>query len=176
MNPMSKVVALALALALSLPALAVCAQEIPTKITADSLTYASKGASVVFTGNVRVKRPDIEILADKLTAYLEQAGEGGGKNPLAEKGGEIKRIEAVGGVRILQQGRTATSDRAVFDMAAQVLTLTGDPVVSEGKNYIKGETIRLFLEDNRSEVVGGKQKVEAVFFTDDEGLAGKEKK
>ena len=44
--------------------------------------------------------------------------------------------------------------------------MEGDPTLKDGPNIIKGEVIKLYLKDNRSEVLGGKDKrVEALFFT-----------
>jgi lipopolysaccharide export system protein LptA len=40
-----------------------------------------------------------------------------------------------------------------------------NPVLMEGANKIQGEVIKLYIKENRSEVLGGKGRVEAIFNT-----------
>ncbi|MFW5487393.1 MAG: LptA/OstA family protein [Desulfovibrio sp.] len=142
--------------------------QVPTKITSEKLSYSQQGEKVVFTGDVHVKRPDFELWSDTLTAHLKVEDKSG--SSLANSGNtEIEKIVATGHVRILREGRTGKCEKATYDMKNGVVQLEGNPVLSEGKNSITGNIIRLYTETNRSEVIGGKKKrVEAVFFTSDE--------
>ncbi|MDP3429066.1 MAG: LptA/OstA family protein, partial [Desulfomicrobium sp.] len=48
------------------------AQDVPVKITSDTMTYTQAGDQVVFKGKVYVIRQDIELWSDVLTVLLEK--------------------------------------------------------------------------------------------------------
>ncbi len=145
------------------------AQPKDIRISSDSLTYSQDKRSVVFTGNVHVTRQDFELWAKRLTVFLQpdQAGKQAksGSNPASA----MKKIVADGGVRLKSGGRVATADMAIYTAADETLRLTGDPFLQEGKNELRGEVVVLHLKENTSEVLGGKKRVEAVFFPDKDG-------
>ena len=59
------------------------------------------------------------------------------------------------------QGRCAT---LTYMVQSGVLLMEGDPILEDGDNTITGQVIKFYMKDNRSEVVGGKDKrVQAVF-------------
>jgi lipopolysaccharide export system protein LptA len=143
------------------------APTVPVKITSDTMRYTQKGDQVVFSGAVHVIRQDIEMWSDTLTVLLEkQQGGGNATQGLVDQQGSIKKIIAQGNVRLkADKGRTGTCGKATYDAKTELLTLEGDPVLMEGANKIQGEVIKLYIRENRSEVLGGKQRVEAIFNT-----------
>lgn len=146
---------------------AAASESIPTRITADKLTYSQERDTVIFEGQVHVLRGEMQIWADKLTGYLtpkEDAKDGSGHS-LAAEDAEIRTVVAVGNVRMLHQGREGFSGKATFVVADGVLTMEDNPVIVDGPNRVVGEVIRFYSKTNRSEVLGGKKRVEAVFFT-----------
>jgi lipopolysaccharide export system protein LptA len=151
----------------------VAAKNVPTRITADGMSYEADAQQVMFTKNVHVKRPDFEMWADKITVYLkpankkESAGEGAAAiDSLAV--GEIDRIVAAGNVRMKRDKNTSTSGKATYTMDTAVLALEDNPRLTDGENVITGEVIRYFMNENRSDVLSGpKKRVEAVFITSD---------
>lgn len=148
-------------------------ESIPTRITADRLTYSQERDTVIFEGHVHVVRGEMQIWSDKLTGYLtpkEGAAEGSGPS-LAAEDAEIRTVVAVGNVRMLHQGREGFSGKATFVVADGVLTMEDNPVIVDGPNRVVGEIIRFYSKTNRSEVLGGKKRVEAVFFTSGDGFA-----
>ncbi len=77
---------------------------------------------------------------------------------------KINKIEAENGVRFKFENQSGHSDSAVYEADKGLLTMIGDPVVQEGKNSIRGETILYYLYERKSEVVGSqKRRVEAIF-------------
>src|SRR5262249_35757885 len=72
------------------------------------------------------------------------------------------QIVAVGNVRIERGDRWATGGRAVFDQTARTLVLTESPVLHDGTNEVSGDRVIVYLDENRSEVVGGPKRVKAV--------------
>lgn len=143
------------------------AQDVPVKITSDTMTYTQKGDQVVFKGSVYVIRQDIELWSNTLTVLLEKKE--GAKNAtqsVVDEQGSIKKIVAQGNVRIkADKGRTGTCGKATYEADKDLLTMEDNPVLMEGANKIQGEVIKLYIKENRSEVLGGKGRVEAIFNT-----------
>jgi lipopolysaccharide export system protein LptA len=124
----------------------------PIDVAADRLSADSARNIVTFEGNVVARQADVTLYADRI-----QAG-------YSRESGSIDRIEAEGNVRLLQEGREARSERATFHNLEQRIVLSGGATLRQGQNTVKGETLTIFLRENRSVVTGGKEggRVEAV--------------
>lgn len=148
-------------------------RNVETRINAAKLTYTADKQQAVFEGKVHVLRPDFQLWSDRLVVYLKPApksaeAEGKPKTGVPEgmAGGDVDRIEAQGTVRMsAEPNRTGSCSKAVYTASDGVLRMEGDPRVSDGDNTVTGEVIRYFTRENRSEVQGGKKRVEAVFST-----------
>lgn len=142
---------------------------IPVKITADSMQYAQKKDEVVFSGNVHVLREDMELWSDTLTVLLEK--QAATEKTSLDQQGALKKIIATGHVRMTAaNNRSGSCGLATYDAHAETLVLEQDPILREGQNTIQGEVIKLYIKENRSEVLGGKKRVEAIFITPDRKL------
>lgn len=140
--------------------------SVPTKITSDDMAYDANKQVVVFSKNVTVNRPDFRITAQKLTVYMEK---GEKKSEFAGMGaGDIERIVAEGNVRITRESKVGTCQKLTYNMKDDTLLMEGKPVLVDGKNSIAGAVIRHHIGANKSEVLGGKNQVEAVFSSDSE--------
>lgn len=158
---------LALIILLAFSSAALAAQTVPVKITSDNMQYTQQADQVVFSGSVHVIRQDIELWSDTLTVLLEKKqGASNSTQGALDEQGAIKRIIAQGNVRIkADKGRSGTCGKATYEAAKDLLTLEDNPILMEGANKIQGEVIRLYIKENRSEVIGGKKRVEAIFST-----------
>lgn len=124
----------------------------PIEVTADRVSADSARNSVTFEGNVVARQADVTLYADRVqTDYSREAG-------------AIDRIEAQGNVRVVQEGREARSERATFHNLEQRIVLSGRATLQQGQNTLQGETLTIFLQENRSVVTGGKEggRVQAV--------------
>jgi len=124
----------------------------PIDVSADRLNADSVRNTVTFEGNVVARQADVTLYADRIQAdYSREAG-------------AIDRIEAIGNVRFVQEGREARSPRATFYNLDQRIVLSGGATLRQGENTVKGETVTIFLRENRSVVTGGKDggRVQAV--------------
>jgi lipopolysaccharide export system protein LptA len=116
----------------------------PIDVTADNITADSTRNTVTFEGNVVARQADVTLYADRIQAdYSREAG-------------AIDRIEAVGNVRFVQEEREARSPRATFHNLEQRIVLSGGATLRQGQNTVQGETVTIFLQENRSVVTGGK--------------------
>ena len=83
---------------------------------------------------------------------------------LKTENNNIERIEAYEDVTFDYGAQSGESDSAVYEAAQGLLTMYGNPVVREGDNVIQGNTIRYYMNEKRSEVLGSdKKRVEAIF-------------
>lgn len=116
---------------------------LPIEITADRLSADNAKNSVTFEGAVHAKQGDVTLDADRIFAEYSRAA------------GAIEKIVADGNVRVSQTGRSATAARAVFYNLEQRIVLSGNTVLTQGENLLKGETLTIYLKENRSVVSGG---------------------
>lgn len=139
------------------PDLADSAPQGPIDITAERLDVDEQSGTAVFSGQVIAKRGDLTVYAEKVTLY--RAGE-------TE---QLERIEATGGVRVVQQDRVGTAQRASYYQQEEKLILVGDAKIEQGQNQVSGDEIVLYIRENRSMVKSGTDgRVRAVFFPEQE--------
>jgi lipopolysaccharide export system protein LptA len=119
----------------------------PVQIDAKSLVVHDKSKTATFTGNVKVVQGDTTITCRTLVVfYGQELGIGGGGAPVTPasttgavpNAQNIRRIEARGDVTVLSKDQSATGDLGVYDLLTKTITLTGNVVVSQGKNVIRG--------------------------------------
>jgi lipopolysaccharide export system protein LptA len=137
----------------------------PVKIRAASLEVRDKDQQATFAGDVHVVQGDTELRCKTLVIYYDEepgarvakAGEGGG--PAAGK--QIRKIDAKGGVSVTQKEQNAIGDNAVFDMKANVVTLTGNVVVTRGSDVLRGQRLVVDLATGVTRMDAG--RVEGLF-------------
>jgi lipopolysaccharide export system protein LptA len=133
----------------------------PLVIKSQSLELDNQKRIVVFTGQVEAKREDMTINCEKMIVYyIDQSAEKeSGKTDV-----KIDKIVATGKVKISRpDGALATSEKAVYYQNDEKVVLTGEPVVKQGKDFVEGSRITLYLKEERSIVEGSeKEKVRAV--------------
>lgn len=125
----------------------------PIQIEADSLEVLDKDRNAVFTGNVHVLQKDTVLKTQRLRVFYE----GNGASDLAKGGGDaqaIRRFEAEGKILISQKDQTVTGDRGWFDMASQTAQITGNVVLTQGKNVARGERLSIDLKSGQYKLDG----------------------
>jgi lipopolysaccharide export system protein LptA len=123
--------------------------NLPITVKSNDLTADNKGKTAIFTGKVVAKQGDVTIFCDRMTVYYGNTQ------------GDVDKIEADGSVRIVQENRTGLSSHAVYESKLGRITLTGgNPKVMQGADTVTGEIITYYIDDDRSNVTGG--RVEAV--------------
>lgn len=128
----------------------------PVRINADQLEVRDKDKVAVFSGNVVVTQGDTTLTAKDLQVYYDGSvaapEEGAGF-----KQGQIRKLEASGGVVVRTKDQTATGETGVFEMKSSTVTLTGKPVVlTQGPNVIRGQKLVVNLVSGVSRFEGGR--------------------
>ncbi len=152
----------------------------PVSIEAEELVVEDNKQIAVFRGNVSATQGDFNMRSKELVVtYSAKKQSPQGKAPakasaaaapLGEAGADIRYIEAKGKVLVTSKGeQTATSNSALFDVAAQTVTLIGDVVVTQGKNIIKGDRLVIDITTGKSTFLMSqgdspqRQRLKAVF-------------
>lgn len=125
--------------------------SLPIEITADSLEVLQEQQLATFFGNVDAIQGDLVLSADELRVHYDQATEPAG-SAAAGGGRSIRRIEAVGNVFVTSPRETAEGEFGVYDVAANLITLEGQVVLTQDDNVIKGERLEVDLTSGRSQV------------------------
>lgn len=138
----------------------------PVNIESNTLEVRDKDKVATFSGDVRVKQGDTAMRSQKLVVFYEQTGDKGaagstGKPMQAATPGpngsqKIKRLEARGDVVVTQKDQTATGETGIFDMPTNTVTLTGNVVMTQGKNILRGDKLIVDLASGVSRVESGK--------------------
>jgi lipopolysaccharide export system protein LptA len=130
----------------------------PVTVDSDKMERFGKESLVIFSGNVVARQNNSVQYADRMEVYLD------------EKGDKILRIISTGSVRIITHDcRTGTARRAEYTDLDQRMVLTGNARVWQDDNVVSGESITIYLSQDRSLVQGGTQeRVKAVFYPKDD--------
>ncbi|MDY8108123.1 LptA/OstA family protein [Fulvimarina sp. 2208YS6-2-32] len=125
----------------------------PISIESSTLDVDDKAAIATFTGNVSVSQGPTLLKTGKLVVHYKNAGaadgsEGSGSLPGGSSA--IERLEATENVYVKSEDQVATAQRASFDMAADVVVMTGDVVLSQGENVAEGCRLTIQMGSGRA--------------------------
>jgi lipopolysaccharide export system protein LptA len=148
----------------------------PVKIESDALEVRDKQRQATFMGNVKLVQGETILQCKNLVIFYEDTSAPAtapkkGAPATAQKQGvgtgsgqQIKRAEAKGDVRVTQKDQTATGDNGVFDVKTNSVTLTGNVVVTQGTNVLRGDRMVVNLDTGVARVESDKTKrVEGLF-------------
>jgi lipopolysaccharide export system protein LptA len=133
----------------------------PVHIDAATLEVRDKDKVATFSGNVHVTQGDTDMRCKTLVVFYEQDGDDKSKNIAVANPGpggqqRIKKLEARGGVVVKQKEQTATGDLGLFDMPTNTVTLSGNVIMTQGQNILKGDKLVVDLATGVSRVESGK--------------------
>jgi lipopolysaccharide export system protein LptA len=131
----------------------------PVKIDAATLEVRDKNKLATFSGNVQVVQGDTTLRCRTLVVFYDT--DGGGSALTSAKAGpggqsRIRRLEARGDVIVTQKDQVATGENGLFDMASNTVTLSGNVVVKQGQNILRGVRLVVDMTSGTSRVESGK--------------------
>jgi lipopolysaccharide export system protein LptA len=151
----------------------------PITITSDNLVYEYKDGVIVYRGDVLAVQGDVKIRSNELRITLAKSGkdagaeEAGGATLASASSSKLDAVVASGNVRIDQGTRWAVGGKATFDQKNRTLVLTESPVLHDGPNEVAGDRVVVYLDEDRSVVEGGRRRVKAVLFPDNDDAGAK---
>ena len=159
----------------------------PIDIESDALVVHDKEKYATFRGNVKAVQGTTTLRAKELNVHYIGGGSlapGGkkdetkvadAKSGAAAKGeqAQISKIEAKGEVVITSdKDQTTSSEWALYDVTAQMVTVGGNVVLTQGQNVLKGDRLVIDLktgesrfENTGNEAAGG--RIRALFMPKD---------
>ena len=143
--------------------------NLPVNIEADKLEVQETDQTAIFSGNVVVVQGTSTLRTAKLTIYYEKNGSAQPAAPTPQgdvvTGRNIRRLDAEGAVSVTSGTQKASGTRGIFDMPSNTITLTGNVMVTQGNNILKGDKLVVDLTTQKSRVessnTGG--RVQGVF-------------
>ncbi len=124
--------------------------DLPIHIESDTMEARQEDATVEFSGNVVAAQEDLEIRADSIKIFFQNARSQPKPAP-KDTGFQIEKIVSTGHVHCVTGQRQAFADKAVYTSSDQILVMTGSKVkLMEGANEVTGEKLTLFIPQNRA--------------------------
>lgn len=125
----------------------------PIEVSSDSLEVRNADQVAIFRGAVDVRQGVVRMTANVLEVTYKGQG-GGGSAVSAAGGGAIERLRAIGDVIMHNGEESARADRADYDVAAGEILLTGNVLLLQGRNAVKGERLRIDLVSGTARMEG----------------------
>jgi lipopolysaccharide export system protein LptA len=152
----------------------------PIQIEAASLEMRDKKKEATFAGNVKVVQGDTTMTSNTLVVFYDSGPAPGAApaNPKAAKSAPIKsatpgpggsssirRLEAKGSVIVTQKDQIVTGETAVFDTKANMVTMLGGVVLTQGKNVLRGDRLMVDMTTGVSRVESDGGRVQGLFIS-----------
>jgi lipopolysaccharide export system protein LptA len=99
----------------------------PIVVTSKMLTIDNENNTAVFEHSVVAEAPELTLYADKMYIFYNQDTR------------TITRIDALGGVKVIEKDRVITADKATYYARDERVIFKGDLKVVEEKRIISGE-------------------------------------
>jgi len=117
-------------------------KEQPTYVKSDTLTVNSKARIFTYNHNVEMKHGDLTLTCDTLQGIYNENN-------------QIEKLVAQNNV-IIEKGQNirASGQRAVYEAATEIFTLTESPELQESGSVLTADTIKIFMREDRASAEG----------------------
>ena len=161
----------------------------PIQIEAASLEMRDKKKEATFAGNVKVVQGDTTMTSKILVVFYDSGpaapatppppanAKAGKSAPMQSAtpgpGGSssIRRLEAKGSVVVTQKDQVVTGEIAIFDTKANQMTMGGGVVLTQCKNVLRGDRLKVDMTTGVSRVESDSGKVQGMFDQGSQGCA-----
>jgi len=134
----------------------------PIEVTARQTDYFRDQGKVVYTTNVRAVQGTTQITSDLLTILCVKNPPVNGE-PADPSCNEIEKIIAEGKVLFTTPKEKIRGTRAEYDYVNEIITITGDVVLSNGEGVAKGTKLIYSVSDGRATITAGDRPVVSIF-------------
>ncbi|HUO22411.1 MAG TPA: LptA/OstA family protein [Caulobacteraceae bacterium] len=157
----------------------------PIDVTADQLEMVDAQHLAIWRGNVEALQDGDRLVADVLNVYFSGKANPGapgapappptpagppGAGSIGSDWGDVQRLVADGHVFYVTKDQTARGDHAVYEAAPDTIVMTGDVVLVQGQNVVKGDRLTIDVKTNHAQVFSNVQgrnhpeRVRGVFY------------
>ena len=118
------------------------------EISADIMEWDKEKNQAVAIGNAKVIKGDTTILAEKITALIDN-------NSQKQ---QIKTLIASGDVKFYRDQELATGDSAIYNLSQDTVVLNGNVKLKRKDNVIKGDKLSIDFKTGLSKIEGSNSK------------------
>lgn len=122
-------------------------------IEASEMEILETDKRAIFRGDVVAKRPTDTIRCAEMVVYYVDV-----KQPDGSSNTEVDKLDCKSAVTITTTTQTITGDLAVFQLRQNLLDVTGNVKVVQGKTVIRGPHLTVDLKSKRTKMSGGRIK------------------
>ena len=125
----------------------------PIDITSDTGDFSNATCVSTWSGSAEALQGNARLRADVIKAFLKPKAPStkpppAGATPAQQSNcGETDRIEADGNVFYQTPDQLARGDHAVYTADSDLIVMTGDVVVLQGKNIVRGDRLTIHVKD-----------------------------
>ena len=114
----------------------------PVDVSADALSVSQNDGTATFSGNVVVTQGEMILsAANVLVVYKEDSK-------------KIASLDATGGVTLVSGPDAAEAQKAIYNIDAGTVLLSGNVLLSQGENVMSGDRITINLDAGTAEIGG----------------------
>jgi lipopolysaccharide export system protein LptA len=141
----------------------------PIDIPADEAEVVNAKCEAVWRGSAEAIQDKTRLRADVITIHSHPKGTSSDGQPVC---GGADRIEADGHVYYATPDQNAKGDKAVYTQADDVIVVTGDVVLVQGKDVARGSKLTIHVGTRQAVMesaatgTGAPGRVRAVFYPD----------
>jgi lipopolysaccharide export system protein LptA len=122
----------------------------PVDITADNVEIIQPEQVTIWRGRVEVLQDQNRLRANVLRIYYTNQTAQQRAQASGDAWGDIDRMEAEGDVYFVTPTQVARGDRALYQVASDTITMTGNVVVTQGENVVRGSTLVVEVKTGRT--------------------------
>jgi len=133
----------------------------PIDVTADQLEMVDAQHLAIWRGNVEAVQDGNRLVSDTLNVYFSgKPAPGSAAAPQSQAApaagtagadwGDVERLVADGHVFYVSANQTARGEHAVYEAVPDLITMTGDVVLVQGKNVTKGDKLVIEVKTNHA--------------------------
>ena len=122
--------------------------SLPVEVSADSLSVSQNDGSALFTGNVVIGQGEMRLSAPRVLVFYTEAQNG------------IERLEATGGVTLVNADQAAEADTAQYEVNRGTIRMVGNVLLTQGQNTLVSDEMDVDLENGTALMNG---RVRTVF-------------
>src|SRR5436190_2770022 len=157
----------------------------PIQIEAASLEMRDKKKEATFAGNVKVVQGDTTMTSKTLVVFYDSGPAPATPSPATAKGtksapmrsatpgpggsSSIRRMEAKGSVVVTQKDQVVTGETAIFDTRANLITMLGGVALTQCKNVMRGDRLKVDMTTGVSRVESDSGKVHVLIEQSSQG-------
>lgn len=114
----------------------------PIEVSANALSIDQATGSARYEGDVVIGQGEMRLAAPLVVIVYDDASS------------QIDRMEASGGVTLVNGAEAAEADSAIYSVALGTVTLVGNVLLTQGANALTSERMVVNLEDGTAKMEG----------------------